>query len=84
MTQSKINTTRIFLTKEIIDELHAQKERTGVGEPNLLKGAQGVPEGLSVGVIRKWLYKETKTAHQHHLDYVLTAGKACQIAPTNI
>ncbi len=65
---------------EISAELRAQlctlNERTGVSPERLLRGAQGVPCGLTVDMIRFWLSGRTKSALRSHLDWVRAAWEA--------
>jgi len=62
---------RIPLTPEIIAQLNALKEQTGVGVCKLLAGRKDMPRGLSSTTISFWLSGKVKTARQTHLDYVL-------------
>ena len=59
------------ITPEIRAELHAHRDRTGVGPAVLLGGACDIPEGLNIGTIESWLSGICNKAAEDHLHFVL-------------
>ncbi len=67
---------RIPLTPEIIAELKALKEQSGVGETRLFKQSKIIPVGLKVGTVSAWLSGHIKSADRAQLDFVLRLWRA--------
>ncbi len=61
----------VEITPDIIQQFKACKEVSGIGATALLKGKKDRPDGLSGGMVNKWINGETKTAKEHYVDYIL-------------
>ena len=65
---------RIEITDEIRAKLEAEKERSGIGVRQLMRGRRGeYPEGLRADMVDGWIAGRTATARRDHLDWVLRA-----------
>jgi len=62
---------RVAITGDIRETLKRERERTGIMQADLLRGAADVPEGLSAPMISKWINGTVTTARQDHLDWVM-------------
>ncbi len=64
---------RIPLTEEMYLELANQRDRTGVKPTAILKDASGVPDGLTSGLVQRWLHgkRPVKSVRSHFYIYVL-------------
>lgn len=69
-------TRRIKITEETRATLDAERRRTGVGPAELLRNADGAPEGLSAGMISTWSNRNVRTARKDHVDYVVARWSA--------
>lgn len=77
-------TQAVVIRTEILDKLHAHRERTGIPASKLLAGADDLPDGLNTALINSWLAGKTKTANPDHLYYTLKRWKALPDAPHEI
>lgn len=66
---------RIQITDEIYEELKRLREESGMSGMSLLKGRKDIPDGLHSGIVNSWLTKNSSTARQEHLKYVLNAWR---------
>lgn len=68
---SKAQTPRVAITEGIQATLVAHRERSGVEQTALLKGARDIPDGLSAQLITAWIGGYIGTARKDFLDYVI-------------
>lgn len=68
---------RIPVTKHILDELNAHKQRTNIGETALLGGKRGsLPKGLNGTMAQNIMRGLVVTARKDHIDCMLELWKA--------
>jgi len=68
---SNVQRPRIAITEGIQATLVAHRERSGVEQTALLKGARDIPDGLSSQLITAWIGGYIGTARKDFLDYVI-------------
>lgn len=64
------------VTESYLKRLQRHRERSGVEPAGLFDGANGLPEGLSLGMVRQWLGGNIASARKDHMDYVLARWSA--------
>lgn len=62
---------RVEITPSIYDEICFHKERTGFGPKKFVDVIGRVPDGFNSGLITGWLSRNTMTARQDYLNFVL-------------
>lgn len=62
---------RIEITPETRERLEAAREKSGVSQSKLIKGAHDVPDGLRAATITQWINGYIKTARKDWLDWVI-------------
>ncbi|MAL09980.1 MAG: hypothetical protein CMF74_09980 [Maricaulis sp.] len=72
---------RVLLSVKAVALLISERERTGVGAQLLLRHAQGAPADLKGGMVDRWFTGTTKSAMEHHLEFVLAAYAALPDKP---
>lgn len=64
-------TQRVPITEDIREGLKRERERTGIMQADLLRGATDAPDGLSAPMISNWINGTTNTARRDHVEYVV-------------
>lgn len=72
---------RVPLSVKAVALLISERERTGVGAQSLLRHAQDAPDDLKGGMVDRWFTGTTKSAMEHHLEFVLAAYAALPDKP---
>ena len=67
---------RVVITEDMREALKAERDRTGVTPPKLLKDDAEAPDQLSCAAIANWLSGSTATALEHHLDYAISKWRS--------
>lgn len=68
---------RIPISKNILDELNAHKQRTNIGETALLGGKRGsLPKGLNGATAQNIMRGLVSTARKDHIDCMLELWEA--------
>jgi len=73
---SSVETPRVAITEGLRATLIAHRERSGVAQSALLKGARDLPDGLSAPLITAWIGGFVDSARKDYLDYVIARWKA--------
>ncbi len=74
---------RVPIQESFLNELKAQRLRTGVASVALLSRREDVPRGLNPAIINTWLMKNARSAYPSYMRYVLKVYKTlpdCDIA----
>lgn len=61
----------VEITEELRAKLISERERTGIGQTELLREAKGIPEGLNAPMIAAWINGTIQSARKDRLDWVL-------------
>lgn len=72
---------RVPLSVKAVALLISERDRTGVGAQLLLRHAQGAPDDLKGGMVDRWFSGTTRSAMEHHLEFVLAAYAALPDKP---
>lgn len=75
---------RVPITGDYLAQLQLHRTRSGVGPTKLLALAGGVPDGLSVAMLRNWINGKIGTARRDHLQFVLERWAALPTADISL
>lgn len=67
---------RIVITPEMIAQMRSEMERTGAQPSTLLQFENSFPDGLTVGIIPRWLSGRIATVREDHWSFVMASFRA--------
>lgn len=76
MARTKDGLTRqghVEISRGFIKALRAERDRTGMSPPALLRRHADKPAYLTAAMISNWMSGQTKTAHPEHMAFVIEA-----------
>lgn len=66
----------VAITPSILQALHQEKVRTGLGAIRLLRSGTNRPDGLTHRMVQAWLDGGTRTARKDHLEFALETWRS--------
>ncbi|NQW11783.1 MAG: hypothetical protein HQ481_18120, partial [Alphaproteobacteria bacterium] len=75
---------RVRIDTEMQSSLKVLRQKTGIGQTELLRHSPNKPDGLSPQMVSSWINGSIRTAQQAHLDWVREAWDSVLNKPQNL